>query len=91
MHHREQTQLTLTRRPIGRGVPHEPGTVSGALFTVAGVMEMIFMTLGSVNFPNIMLPALSADGSAALLYFYPYLYFSVFVYLNILLVRSQLH
>ena len=49
------------------------------------LMELIFMTLGSVNFPNVMLPALTADGNAALIYFYPYLYFSVFIYLNILL------
>lgn len=49
------------------------------------VANLVYLTFGAVNYPDIMLPSYIEDGSAALAYFIPAIVVFLFLFLNIVL------
>ena len=51
----------------------------------ARVANLVYLTFGAVNYPDIMLPSYIEDGGAALAYFIPAIVVFLFLFLNIVL------
>jgi hypothetical protein len=49
------------------------------------VAQLVYLTFGAVNYPDVMLPAYIEDGSMSLLYFLPAIVIFLFLFLNVVL------
>eukprot|EP01050_Picozoa_sp_SAG11_P006199 SAG11_NODE_472_length_9191_cov_5.863851_1_plen_1268_part_00 len=74
--------------PDETSTPPIMGTSQGATVFVdlhARIMQLLYLTIGAVNYPDVMLPAYVEDGNWALLYFGSFAILFIFVFLNIAL------